>query len=228
MPTPFQVTSTDTELPVWGVDNSGTTTQDGGVLLKGATPAAVPNGYVQLYSPDGAGVSLKTANGSTVPVSAGPAYAPVSGAGPTVTGTTAKTLLAAGQTVQAGGFAAGQLYKFCAWGTITSTATTDKVTVELFLGGIGGTALMQLGAATINSGATVTNAAWVYRAEVLLLTPTGASSSCDLALNFFPTAASQQLATISNASAQAFALAVTPSAVGVSMTTNGAYCTRVL
>ena len=55
MPTPQQVVSTVTELPVWGVDNNGNTVQDGWSAVKtNAAPTAVPTGYVAMYSPDGA------------------------------------------------------------------------------------------------------------------------------------------------------------------------------
>ncbi len=57
MPTPQQVVSTVTELPVWGVDNNGNTVQDGWSAVKtNAAPSPVPTGYVAVYSPDGAQV----------------------------------------------------------------------------------------------------------------------------------------------------------------------------
>lgn len=69
MPTPQQVTSTSTELVVWEVDNTGNTRQDGGVMLKAnPTPAPTRSGHVQLYSPDGVGLSIVLPNGQTVVV----------------------------------------------------------------------------------------------------------------------------------------------------------------
>lgn len=57
MPTPQQVVSTVTELPVWSVDNNGNTVQDGWSAVKvNSAPTAVPTGYVAAYSPDGAQV----------------------------------------------------------------------------------------------------------------------------------------------------------------------------
>jgi hypothetical protein len=229
VPTPEQIKSTTTDLPVWGVDNTGNTKQDGGLWLKSnATPAPTEAGYAQLYSPDGAGLRIATPNGASTLLTPGPAYAAVTGAGATVTGVTAKTLLASGMTVPSGGFAAGQLYRLCAWGTVTTTAGAQTVTLETYLGGIAGTALVQLGAATVNAGGAVTGAAWLYRTEIELLTATGTAAWCDLALNFFPTSVTQQSATITNASAQQIVLAVTPSAAAVSMTCTGSYCQRVL
>lgn len=229
MPTPQQVTSTTTDLVVWEVDNTGNVRQDGGIEFKAnPSPEATPAGHMQLYSPDGSGLRIATPDGLSAPLTPGPAYAAVTGAGATVTGVTAKTLLASGMTIPSGGFAAGQLYRFCAWGTITTTAGAQTVTLETYLGGIAGTAIIQLGAATVNAGGAVTGAAWLYRTEIELLTATGTASWCDLALNFFPTSVTQQSATITNASAQQLVLAVTPSAAGVSMTCTGSYCQRVL
>lgn len=70
MPTPQQVTSTITQLPVWEVDNFGNTKQDGGVMLKTrATPTPTPSGYLQLYSPDGSVLKTIGPSGtvSTIP-----------------------------------------------------------------------------------------------------------------------------------------------------------------
>lgn len=54
MPTPQKITSTVTHLPVWEADDFGNTMQDKGVMLKAnASPTPTPDGYLQLYSPDG-------------------------------------------------------------------------------------------------------------------------------------------------------------------------------
>ncbi|NUP38962.1 MAG: hypothetical protein HOY76_18585 [Streptomyces sp.] len=69
MPTPQTVTSTTTDLPVWEVDNTGNTRQDGGIELKAnPNPEPTPAGHLQLYSPDGVGLSVVLPNGAVTQV----------------------------------------------------------------------------------------------------------------------------------------------------------------
>lgn len=83
MPTPVQVISPSTQLPVWEVDTVGNTRQDGGVMLKTrSSPTPTPAGHLQLFSPDGSVLKTVTPSGTVATVPAADASGNL-----TVTGT---------------------------------------------------------------------------------------------------------------------------------------------
>lgn len=220
------------QLPVWQVDpGTGNTTQSGSmlaldlVLPPEASPVPPAPGFLKLYSPDGQSVTLITPAGSTAPVSNGPGFAAVSSPGATVTGVTAKTLLATGITVPAGALAAGQAYRITAWGVLSTTVDTQTVTFEL---DYGATALLNFGAQNPNSSATVTNSPWRVEFEVYVISATSVSVSGWDILNFFFASGNGATVTVASSTAKAFTLQVTPSATAVSVTCSGFTCERVV
>jgi hypothetical protein len=158
----------------------------------------------------------------------GAAYAPVVNTVPvTVTGVTAATLLGSGITIPAGGLAVGQLYEFVAWGVITTTVLTQSVTLDLYFGGIAGTAVLGLGPTQPNSAGTVTNAPWCAWMQLEVVSATQVNAWGWDGFNFFFSALNQQSAvTVSNVAPEQLVMGVTPSAAAVSMTANGSYCIR--
>jgi hypothetical protein len=194
-----------------------------------AAPIQTPYGLT-LYSPDGRSLQAVGADGSSAPVgfNTGPFAAVTTQAPATVTGTTSETVLAAGITVPAGALAARQIYDFDAWGTITTTADIQTVTLNIRFGGVAGTVVMTWGSQNPDSSATLTNAAWSLHVRLLVqpgLKITGWGLD---GLNFFPSAQNEQAPTsVTNTGAQQFVLTVIPSATAVSMTVNGSACVRV-
>lgn len=74
MPNPFTVDSGQTGATVWEVDQYGNTYQSGGVeLAKDAVPTPTRQGYIQLFSPDGQGLSTIDAAGNQTQISGGQA-----------------------------------------------------------------------------------------------------------------------------------------------------------
>jgi hypothetical protein len=214
-------------LPVWECDPQGDTTQTGTltgtglVLAENPSPTQPPPGYLTLYSPDGSSLAVVGGGdvGSTVSFGAG--FAPVVGAGATVTGVTAETLLASGMTVPAGGLKAGQLYRFIATGTLTTTADTQTVHLRFRFGGLTGTLVLDFGTQNPNSSSTISGAAWNAHFDIMLVSATSMVVAGDDALDFFPTAETTQTTTVANTSAEQFVLTVQPSASGVDMACTG-------
>lgn len=144
----------------------------------------------------------------------------------TVSGTVAETLALAGPTISSGGNYAGLCYRFELAGIVTTTATTQTVTVNLRLGGVAGTQLLSM---QINpdSSATVTNTEWSASGFVLFNTATATTAKCQVDSNFFPSSVQQSTATVTNASAQQLVVTYTPSATAVSLTVNGGFWHKV-
>lgn len=72
MPNPFTVDSGQNRTPVWEVDQYGNTYQSGGVeLAKNTAPTPTRQGYLQLFSPDGEGLTTVDAAGNQVVISGG-------------------------------------------------------------------------------------------------------------------------------------------------------------
>lgn len=159
------------------------------------------------------------------PVIAG--YAPVVVTTDQVVSGAVQGALVSGITVPSGGFAAGQVYRIHAWGQLTTAAGTDTVTFALLVGGLGGTQVFTFGAQQPNSGGAVAGVSWEVDVEMELRTALQTSVRADDGLNFFPSALTNQTATITNASPQQIVLAVTNSAAGDSVTAHGGYCMRI-
>lgn len=141
------------------------------------------------------------------------------GAGATVTGVTAATLLASGMNVPAGTLAAGVCFKVKAWGNVTTTVDSQTVTLTLYWGGVAGTSLLSWGAQTPNSSAVVTGAAWMAEWTVVATSSTQlATSGWDGWNYFFSSLTDTGLVTVSNTSAEQLVIGATPSATAVSVT----------
>lgn len=177
----------------------------------------------------GDAVTIDATTGAIVtagPVQSGSSLA-LSGAA-TVTGVSTLQSLVPGYTLPAGSLAAGQIFEFEAWGVVTTTLAAQTVDLALFLGGIGGTNILDMGAQQPNSSAAVTNAAWGIRGTVLALDATHMTAVGWDFYNFFPSGCNQKSpVVVSNASAAQLVLGVTPSAAAVSITANGGYIRRV-
>jgi hypothetical protein len=219
--------------PVWTCDGTGATVQDSTMTARDlvlgpleAAPSPPAPGYLKLYSPDGQ--SIQTLNGASIgaPLAFGAAYATVAKAGQTVTGVTAETLLASGITVPAGGLAAGQVYRFVAVGTITTTVDTQTIDLRLRFGGLAGTLILDFGAQTPNSGAPVTAVAWSAQFDIIATTATNLVVSAQDALNFFTSSVNGSSTAVTNTVAKQFVLTVQPSATAVDMICTGFYCQR--
>jgi hypothetical protein len=236
MPAPFTVISPSTGLSVWTVDRSGNTYQTGtitsgdGISLTATPLPSLPSGGVlKLYSPDGTTIDTLSSTGVTTPIGFPAAYAPVTNSAPaTITGVTSIQTLATGITVPAGGLAAGQIYRMCAWGSLTTTVDTQTFTFALVWGGTGGTSLMTFGAQTPSSSAPVTGGAWMVQFDALALSATSFTAWGWDGLNFFPSGLTQQApTTVTNATSKQLVMSVTPSANACSITVNGSYCLRL-
>lgn len=234
MTAPETIVSPVTGLPVWSCDGNGATVQDSTMTARdvvlGPTepaPTAPAPGYLKIYSPDGQ--TLATLNGAAVgtPLGFGPAYATVAGAGDTVTGVTTEQILAAGITVPAGGLAAGQVYRFIAVGTITTTADTQTIDLRLRWGGLTGTVIMDFGTQNPDSSGVVNGVIWSAAFEIIATTATRLVTSSQDALNFFTTSVNGSSTAVTNTAADQFVLTVQPSATAVDMVCTGFYCQRV-
>lgn len=188
------------------------------------------NGVVRLAAPGASSYDTtmqRTGPGTVaiggVPVGTG---ATVAAAGATVTGVTTETVLASGYTVPANSLAAGQAYRFVAWGTLTTTATTQTVDVKLRYGGLTGTVLLDFGAQNPSSGSTITGARWRVEVDLIATSATAISASGEEALNFFPTTENGQETSALAATAAQLVLTATPNATGLSMTCTGFRCGR--
>lgn len=227
MPSPFDVETLGNGASLATVDGRGNLTIAGSANIgkaialakQAAAPVQVP-GQVQLYSPDGLGVSMIGQDG-TAGRAILPAWSnPVVAAGPvTVTGTTAKTILSNGIAVPAAGLAASQAYHLRAWGSVTTTASTQTIQLELDLGS---TQVFTWGAQQPNSGATVTGAAWMAEISVDVLSPGAVTAAGWDGLDFFFSSLNQSGPTvITGTAARTFGFYVTPSDNAVSVTMNG-------
>lgn len=157
------------------------------------------------------------------------AFAPVVGTSPTaVTSTTSNTLLAQGLTIPASGLAAGQVYTFKAWGTLSTHLTGDTFTIALYFGGITGTQILSWGAGIPSNSSTVTGAAWLAYFEIIALSSTQVSVSGWDGLNFFPTTENDAATTVSNTSASQLVIGVIPSDSASSITCAASYCMRLV
>ena len=153
--------------------------------------------------------------------------ATVSGAGNTVTGDTIEHVLAAGLTLPSGANAAGQTFRFVAWGLLSTTLAAQTVDLRLRLGGLTGTNILDFGAQQPNSGGTVTGGRWRYVADILFLTPTNVDVSGEDSLNFFFSSETGANTNVSNSAAQQLVLTEQGSAAAVSVQCTGFYCTQV-
>lgn len=220
--------------PVWQCDpGTGNTSQAGTmaaldlVLPPEASPNVPAPGYLKLYSPDGQSIALLNSAGTTDTVTPGSAYATVAGAGQTVTGVTAETVLAGGITVPAGGLAAGQVYHFVATGTITTTVDTQTIDMRLRFGGLAGTLVYDFGVQNPDGSGVITGASWRAEFNIIVTSATNLVISGQNALNFFYTSTANTSTAVTNAVAKQLTLTVQPSATAVSMTCAGFSCERV-
>jgi hypothetical protein len=152
------------------------------------------------------------------------AVADISGYPLTITGVTAATLALPGPVVTP---AAGQVYQFEAWGTITTTVDTQLISANLYLGGIGGTVAYN-GSNNLNpnAGAPVTNASLRFTGALTFLSSTQVSASMQSDLNFTPISVNEGLVTVPSTPGQ-LVLGITPSATAVSVTINSGYWQRM-
>lgn len=169
---------------------------------------------------------------TSTPVMPGPptysSFAPVAGAGGTVSGTTTLTALATGMTVPANTLTGGQVYRFVAWGRLTTAAAADTFTVGLYWGGVSGTQVLTWGAQQPSGSSAETGAAWVAQFDVVALSATSLTATgWDGLAYYFTSENDDNSVTVSNTSAEQFAVGVTPSASGDSITCNGFYNVRV-
>lgn len=129
-----------------------------------------------------------------------------------ITGTTAETLALSGPTIASGGNYAGLCFDFSGAGTVTTTVDTQTVSVNLRLGGLGGTLLISM---VINpdASAIITGAEFSFSGYVEFNTAISVSSKVQVDSNFFPSSVNQNSGVIvSNSAAQLLALTLTPSA----------------
>jgi hypothetical protein len=209
--------------PGWNTIASGdlptaSTSAQGAVELDGTAGDIQPYGVAQ--SAGSTGKAADAGHGHAANI-----YVPTASA--TVTGVTAITKLCDGLTIASGALAAGQVYRFNAWGTITTTVDTQTVKIGLYLGGITGTDLLDWGNSNPDSSATVSAVAWSASFEVVMLSSTSGSTWGWVGLNYFFSNVNQSTVTVSNGSAQELVIGVTPSASALSITAKGWYCQRV-
>lgn len=197
----------------------------GEIKLANATtvPTTNPTGGIVAYA-SGGQLFARDPNGSVYPLT----LLSTGGAGSTVTGTTALTALASGITVPANTLAAGQVYRFKAWGTHTTTASTQTVQIGLYWGGIAGTSLLNWGLQQPNSSGTTTNGAWMAEWEVVVLSTTSVTTAGWDGLNYFFSSLTEGNTTITSTANEQFVVGVTPSATAVSITCAGFYCRRIV
>lgn len=138
----------------------------------------------------------------------------------TVTGTTTETAVQPGPTIAAGGNYAGLWWAFEGAGLVTTTADTQTVTVNIRLGGLGGTLLLSM-SINPNSSGTTTNAYFGFTGYVIFNSPTQATCKMQVDANYFPNSVNSNKVAVTNTSAQQLVLSFTPSDPAMSLTING-------
>lgn len=186
-------------------------------------PTTNPVGGAVMYA-NGGELFARDPNGSVYPLT----LLSTGGAGATVTGVTALTLLASGITVPANTLAAGQVYRFKAWGGVTTTASTQTVQIGLYWGGIAGTSLLNWGLQQPNASGTTSNGAWMAEWEVVVLSTTSVTTGGWDGLNYYFSSLTEGNTTITSTANEQFVVGVTPSATAVSITCAGFYCRRII
>lgn len=217
---------------IYGVDGNiivgGTTSLgDGGVgelQFTNATtvPTGSPTGGASMFA-NGGNMYYVNSSGFVVDLSENAA----TGNTAVITGTTTLTTLAAGSTLAANTLQQGQVYKFKAWGVLSTTATAQTFTIALYFGGTGGTLLLSFGAQQPNSGATVTNGAWVADFDVVAVSATSLAITGWDGVDFFFNSQNDGVVTVSNTTSKQLVIGVTPSASGASITCTGYSCLRL-
>lgn len=171
-----------------------------------------------LYSRDAVGNVRQAGSSAFVPPAA-----------TTVTGTTSLSKLMDGLAPPVSTLTPGAAFTVEAWGVVTTTVDTQTVTITLYLGGTGGTALLSFPNSNPNPSATVTGVAWGLSARFVVYAPGLASASGLLSMNFFPVAFNQNNAV--NISALTgnpeIVIGATPSATALSITSNTGLVARV-
>jgi hypothetical protein len=197
----------------------------GELKLANATtvPTTNPSGGALVYA-SGGEIFARDPNGSVYPLT----LLATAGAGSTVTGTTSLTQLAGGITVPANTLAAGQVYRFKAWGGITTTVDTQTVEIGLYWGGVSGTSLLNWGVQNPDSSAVISGAAWMAEWDVLVLSTTSVSTSGWDGLTYYFSSLTEGTTSITSTAAEQFVVGVTPSATAVSVTCAGFYCKRMV
>lgn len=155
------------------------------------------------------------------------AFAPVTSSGSTtVTGVTVLTVLASGLTVPASGLAQGQIYRFKAWGSLSTTVDTQTFTIGLYWGGITGTLLLSWGAQEPSGTSTATGASWLADFDIVANSATSLAVSGWDGLDFYFTSETQGATTVANTSGEQFVIGVTPSASAETIVCGGYFCER--
>ena len=134
-------------------------------------------------------------------------------------GVVAQTILA-GPTVTP---VAGEVWEWDMWAQMTTTADTQTVTFQAFIGGNG---LVTISGLNPNSGSTITNAATRFQGKVLFPDPTHSTAVSEVDLDYYFANASQQGAGAISPPGQ-LTLSWTPSATGLSLQVNGGYWRRI-
>lgn len=195
----------------------------GELQLTNATtvPTTNPTGGLDLYASSG-NLYYRNPSGFVTDLSANAVTSTATAT--TVTGVTTITSLAAGSTIAANTLAAGQVYRFRAWGAFTCT-TTQSLTLQLMWGGTGGIQLVGWG--TYTPSANQSGAAWSVNFDIVANSSTQITATGEEYMAYFLSTMNQQTSGVTNTASEQLVLAVTPSNVAVSITCDGFYCMRV-
>ena len=186
-------------------------------------PTTNPTGGTALYA-SGGNMYYRNPSGFIIDLSEN---ATTSTSTTTITGVTTIQTLASGSTVAASALQAGQIYRFAAWGSMSTAADTNTFTFGLYWGGTGGTLLSTWGASNPNSSATVSGAAWYANFDIVANTATSLAVQAVLGMNYYYGSQTQGTTTVANSASEQLVLAVTPSAIGSTITCGGFYCIRI-
>jgi hypothetical protein len=193
-------------------------------LANAATvPTSNPTGGVALYASSG-NMYYRNPSGFVIDLSEN---ATTSTSTTTITGVSTIQTLAAGSTIAASALAAGQIYRFAAWGTMTTAADTNTFTFGLYWGGTGGTLLSTWGASNPDSSGTITGASWYANFDIVANSATSLAVQAVLGMNYYYGSQTQGTTTVANSASEQLVLAVTPSATGSTITCGGFYCIRI-